>query len=198
MINEKARLEGSPITHSINVSTLPSKGRTVFVEPDDRALTLLAEEMDVLSVTTLRADVRVSRWQRDGVRLTGPILAKVTQACVVTLEPVEEDVQAEVDAIFVPDDSKLARRKDQGASNDLLIDPEGDDAPEMFTPPELDVGAVVHEFLALALDPYPRSDEGKQTLANVSTDNSADDQSTEKVSPFAVLETLKDPSTRKD
>ncbi|MEO1748066.1 MAG: DUF177 domain-containing protein, partial [Pseudomonadota bacterium] len=128
MLQEGLRLEGSPISHPLNVSTLPTKGRTVVIEPDEAACAQLAKEMGLLSVSNLRAEVTVTRWQRDGVRLSGPLQAKVGQTCVVTLEPLENLIDTQIDALFVPDTSKLARKTVDRETNAILIDPESDDA----------------------------------------------------------------------
>ncbi|MEO0543721.1 MAG: DUF177 domain-containing protein [Pseudomonadota bacterium] len=197
MLQESLRLQGSPISYPLNVSTLPTKGRTVIVQPDEAACEKLADEMDVLAVDGLRAAVTVSRWQRDGVRLSGPLKVIIRQACVVTLEPMESEIETEIDALFVPDNSKLTRKTSDQGANAMLIDPESDDAPETFTPPELDIGAVVHEFLALAIDPYPRSvqaDEAVLGSKNPVTDDNPDE---DKPNPFAILATLKNDGTNK-
>ncbi|MEL6202960.1 MAG: DUF177 domain-containing protein [Pseudomonadota bacterium] len=192
MLEEGLRLEGSPISHPLNVSTLPTKGRTIVVHPDEGALAALAEEMGLLAVSDLRAEVSVTRWQRDGVRLFGPLRAKVIQTCVVTLEPLESTLETQIEALFMPDTSKLARKTAEYESNAILIDPESDDAPETFSPPELDIGAAVHEFLALAIDPYPRAPDAESIGVQPSSTPDALTADPERPNPFAVLAKLKD------
>ncbi len=36
----------------------------------------------------LKSELQVTRWKRDGIRIKGQVQAGITQACVVTLEPV--------------------------------------------------------------------------------------------------------------
>lgn len=175
----------SPISHVISVATLPSSGRTEHVVPDTDGRAALARAHDLEAVDSFRAELDVRRWHRDGVRVTGAIDADVVQRCVVTLEPVPAQVRAPVDAVFVPGDSKLSRRAPAGEAHDLLVDPDGPDAPETFDPPDLDLGAIAEEFFALALDPYPRA-AGVEPVAIVSED---DGDGT--ASPFAALGKLR-------
>lgn len=173
------------------MSSLPTKGRTIVLQPDADDCARLADELDVLSVSGLRAEVTVTRWQRDGVRLKGPLTANVKQTCVLTLEPMVSVVEAIIDALFIPDTSKLSRKTADNDTHAILIDPESDDAPEMFTPPELDIGGVVHEFLALSIDPYPRSTQSNDLAdkTNFAADGSPVQE--DKPNPFAVLAKLK-------
>jgi uncharacterized metal-binding protein YceD (DUF177 family) len=156
----------------------------VHLEADERECRALAKLWDILSVESLSADLKIRRWKKDGVKITGTLAARVTQACVVTLEPVPTEIAEEIDQIFVPEGSHLARMpaNDQG---EMLIDPEGPDIPDMFVGDTIDVGEVVAEFAAMGLDPYPRkagvefSGYGETAVAE------------KKPSPFAVLKTLK-------
>lgn len=188
MVDESIRWQGSPVSQLVNVATLPQKGRTIVVQPDPDALANLAEELGVVAVAELRAEVQINRWQRDGIRLGGPLRARVTQNCVVTLEPFDAEIDSQIDALFVPETSRIAKRHQQGESNEILIDPESDDAPETFVPPDLDVGGVVQEFLALAIDPYPRSPAAEQMATD---DAAASDGTKGKANPFSVLAQLK-------
>lgn len=175
----------SPITHEINVSTLPQKGRTIHIAADADQLQALAKAHDLLAVESFQAAIDVRRWRRDGVRLVGTIKAAVTQQCVVSLQPVPAMVETSIEATFVPDDSPLARRK-QSAAADIVIDPEGPDAPESFAPPMLDIGAAAEEFFDLALDPYPKGPQAAETIAEEGAEE-ADD----KPNPFAALKALR-------
>ena len=188
MGEESVRWQGSPVSQLVNVSTLPQKGRTVVVQPDADALIKLAAELGVLAVANLRAEVQINKWQRDGIRLGGPLKALVTQTCVITLEPFETKIETEIDALFVPETSRIAKRYQQGESSEILIDPESDDAPETFVPPDLDIGGAVQEFLALAIDPYPRSPAAEQMSADTEP---VAGETEDKANPFSVLAQLK-------
>lgn len=174
--------ETSPIACPINVTTLPDKGRVETLAPDAEQRAALADAYDLQAIERFSAELTIRRWQRDGVRVSGQIVADVVQTCVASLEPVAARVEAPVEALFVPEQSRLARRMAEGEAHDIAIDPEGPDAPETFSPPDLDVGAVVEEFFALAIDPYPRAAEAQSPeLA------ATEDEDEERESPFAAL-----------
>lgn len=78
--------------------------------------------------------------------------AKVTQVCVVTLEPFEVKVQETAQLRFVP-----AAALGEGAEL-AELNPESLEGPDEipYTGESVDLGAALAEQLALALDPYPR------------------------------------------
>lgn len=175
----------SPISFKANVLRLPRKGMPVEIEADEKQRAALAAEHDLLSVARLRAELLVVPWKSGGVRVTGHVEAEIVQACVVTLEPVEASIREDVDAIFIPEGSSLARRV-ADPSGELLVDPDGPDAPELFVGDTVDVGAVAEEFFALAIDPYPRGSGAAATAATT-----VDEEPARPVSPFEKLRSLK-------
>ena len=175
----------SPISFKANVLRLPRKGMPVVIDADEGQRAALADEHDLLSVERLHADLLVTPWKSDGVRVTGHVEAEIRQACVVTLEPLAASIREDIDAIYIPEGSSLARRV-ADPSGEILIDPDGPDAPELFAGDMIDVGATAEEFFALGIDPYPRSSSASKAVA---TSTAADPPET--VSPFARLRTLK-------
>lgn len=156
---------------------------TLSADPEERKG--LARLWNILSVERLDAVLHVNRWKKDGIRVRGTVEADVTQACVVTLEPVPGEIREEIDQVFLPEGSKLLRRpaNDEG---ELFLDPDGPDLPDVFSGDTIDTGAIVAEFAALALDPYPR----KQGVAfSGHIESKAEDDV--RPSPFAVLKSLK-------
>lgn len=175
----------NPISHPVNVMTLPTRGLDVELKPDQEALEALAAVNGLVRIEDFAASVSLKRWHKDGIRATGNIQASLVQSCGVTLADVSQHLDTEIEAVFLPDTSKLARRIQDGESEEILIDPEGDDAPDLFEPPWLDVGDIVQEFFALAIDPFPRAADATHVVA----DNTAEDA---KPNPFAKLASLKD------
>jgi Large ribosomal RNA subunit accumulation protein YceD len=80
------------------------------------------------------------------------VQAKVGQICVVTLEPIENEIDEEVDLIFAPAD-EIAPQIDADAD-----DGEGAVAepPEPIQNGIIDLGRLATDVLYLAIDPYPR------------------------------------------
>ena len=145
----------SPVSFRANVARLPQKGLPVVVEADLRQRAALAEAHALLSVERYRADLLVTSWKRNGIKVSGTVVADITQECVVTLEPLQDHIEEEVEAVFLPEDSKLGRQGFDGGG-EMLLDAEGPDSPETFSGDTIDVGALAEEFFGLAIEPYPR------------------------------------------
>jgi hypothetical protein len=155
-----------PFTYMVKVGHISHNPVEVHLEADDRERAELAKLWKVVSVDALSADLKIRRWKKDGVRIFGEITGRVTQ-------------------IFVPEASALSRipANDRG---EVIIDPDGPDLPETFVGDAVDVGAVVAEFAAMGIDPYPRK-PGVAFSAHIEQPVEED----RKPSPFAVLKNLK-------
>jgi uncharacterized metal-binding protein YceD (DUF177 family) len=145
----------SPIAFRVHVRRLPKKGMPVRIEADARQRSALAAAHGLVSVGSFVAELLVKDWKAHGVRVEGRVDADIEQACIVSLEPVSAVIAEEIDAVFVPEDSRLARA-DRSAEGEIHLSPDGPDAPETFAGDEIDVGALAEEFFGLAIDPYPR------------------------------------------
>ncbi|MER9891932.1 DUF177 domain-containing protein [Mesorhizobium sp. M0119] len=145
----------SPVSFLANVARLPQKGLPVVIDADAGQRALLAVEHELLSVENYRAELLVEPWKRNGVKVSGHVEADITQACIVTLDPVEAHIDEPVEALFLPEQSKLGRQGFDGGG-EILLDAEGPDSPETFSGDAIDVGALAEQFFGLAIDPYPR------------------------------------------
>ncbi|MBZ9771244.1 YceD family protein [Mesorhizobium sp. CO1-1-8] len=145
----------SPVSFRANVTRLPQKGLPLVIEADAAQRAALAEEHGLISVESYRAELLVASWKRNGVKISGRVEADITQACIVTLEPVEAHIGEPVEALLLPEDSKLGRQGFDGGG-EILLDAEGPDSPETFSGDTIDVGALAEQYFGLAIDPYPR------------------------------------------
>lgn len=145
----------SPVSFVANVARLPQKGLPVVIEADERQRAALADEHELLSVERYRAELLVARWKRNGVKVSGRVEADITQACIVTLDPVAAHIDEPVEALFLPEESKLGREGFEGGG-EIILDADGPDSPETFSGDFIDVGALAEQFFGLAIDPYPR------------------------------------------
>ncbi|PRD41907.1 metal-binding protein [Phyllobacterium phragmitis] len=175
--------ETSALKFPVSVQHLPQKGITVTIKANERERTALARDHDLEVVKSFEAEFQIMPWKKQGVKVQGRIDADIVQACIVTLEPLDARIAEDVEAVFVPENSKLARiRLDE--SGEMLIDAEGPDMPETFSGDRIDIGAVAEEFFELAIDPYPR----KPGITEPITSSESAVTDTEKpVSPFASL-----------
>jgi uncharacterized metal-binding protein YceD (DUF177 family) len=129
------------------IADVPETGRHLDLVADDQARSAIAELAELRALPRLVAAFDVTLRGQGGLRVTGQVSATVGQVCVVTLDPVDNEIEEEIDLVFAP-----------GAAAPLTstggVDAE--DAPEPLIDGTVDLGAIATEFLLLALDPYPR------------------------------------------
>lgn len=165
----------------ILIDSLSVVERTHDIEASADECKALAERFDILSVDSLTASVRMKMLPGgELVRVRGHLKAHVTQACVVTLEPVPEQIDEEFELVYGPEPDP--------ESEEIVVDMEASDPPEPIIGNAIDIGEAVAEHLALALDPFPRK-EGAEFAE--SPPPPEDDEPEEKPNPFAALAALK-------
>ena len=175
-----------PFSYAVKVGHISANPVTVRLAADERERAGLAALWKVTSVEELSAELQIGRWKKDGVRVRGQVTARLTQSCVVSLEPVESVISEGFEQIFVPEGSKLARMM-TGESAEMVLDPDGPDLPETFEGDTIDAGVTVAEMVALAIDPYPRK-AGVGFADHIESDPTLKD---DKPNPFAVLKDWK-------
>ena len=156
-------------------SILP-QGSAISITADESVRAAAAHFAGVVEIPALAAEFRIVP-QGDGFAVKGRVRGRVVQTCVVTLDPVENTVDEEVDLLLSP---TAELPEEPGAE----IEIEADEAvvPEPLTGNSIDLGAIALEFLVLGLDPYPRK-------SGVVYEEAA--PAPEKASPFAALAGLK-------
>lgn len=174
-----------PFSYPVKVGHISANPVRIGLEADAEELQALAKFWDVVSVEYLKAELQVSRWKKDGVKIKGEVHAAITQSCVVTLEPVSSKIDETLEQIFVPEGSKLARMV-TNEEGEIVLDPDGPDIPDQFTGDSIDVGTVVTEFAALAIDPYPRRAD-----VEFAGFGEKEAEQEKRPSPFAVLKDWK-------
>lgn len=158
-----------------------TKEISLKARPDERAA--LARRLGLVDLESLTADLLLEREGPEVIRLSGELESTLVQTCVVTNEPFGAQVRVSLSRRYLQ--GRAAR---QAEVED--IDPEGDDPPEPLGDADLDLGEVVSEELALALDPYPRK-PGLAPLNYSLGDEPGQPEEKEKDNPFAVLADLK-------
>lgn len=138
---------------------VPPGGLTVSLTANPEECAALARRFDLARLDRLEGEMRVERAGEDLVHLAGHVRARLAQSCVVTFEPVEAEVDAEFERLF----SRSAPAEMQG---EVEIDPLAE-LPEPVPPGGLDLGEILAEELALALDPYPHAPGAEDYLARV-------------------------------
>ena len=120
------------------------EGRREVLEASAAECAALARRFGIPSIESLRAELHLKPEPDGAVLAEGRLEATVTQSCVVTLEPVPQQVQEAVALRLLPP----GRAPDEGPEEIDEIETEHGIA---------DLGEAVAEQLALALDPYPRA-----------------------------------------
>lgn len=84
----------------------------------------------------------------------GRVRARIGQTCVVTLDPIENDIDEPIDLIFAPPEQipEMSALVEEAAESDVEIP----DPPEPIENGMIDLGRVATDALYLAVDPYPR------------------------------------------
>lgn len=180
MIDEIAPEESSPFRRLIDVSKLGTEPMTVVAAAEVAERSALARLLDLVDLAELSGEGAFRRPSVKGpVELSGRMRAHVVQRCVVTLEPLPVTLEVDFTRRFAPE-TELATAVD--------VDPEGDDQPDPLDGDTIDLGMVLAEELALALDPYPRKPgvDLDKLLAN----EPEVAQALAPPSPFAVLKGL--------
>jgi len=127
----------------VRVEPLPRDGLRQEIEATAQERAALARLNRLPEISRLTARLRIAKWGR-GVQVEGDLSACVTQTCVVSLEPFEAEIEEPIDVKFLPADAKIPESLSDEDDIDTLVDG------------KIDLGALVSQFLTLALDPYPR------------------------------------------
>lgn len=171
-----------PWSFPVMVAQLPEAGLHQVLEASAAQRGLIARATGVNAVLSATASFDVVPETEGRVSVTGKVTARVEQTCVVSLDPVENDIDEEIAVVFAPPSqipvSARSVQKEQGD------DAEIPDPPEPIVHGAIDLGQLATEFLALGIDPYPR----KPGVAFVPPETPEDPDE----HPFAALKALKE------
>jgi len=139
-----------PWSVPVRLDEIPDTGLHLDLEADAGVRAAVATAAGVNEVPHLAAALDVTRHGRDGLRVVGTVSSRVRQTCVVTLDPIENEIEEGVDLVFVSPSAlgPVAHEVNLGAE---AIEP-----PEPLIDGVVDLGAVATEFFILGIDPYPR------------------------------------------
>lgn len=174
-----------PIHAALDVRRLEPEAPTPFdLAPDEAAAAGLARLFGVDRLVNPRLAGAVSPDGRRRWRLDARLTATVEQRCVVTLDPVVTEIDAEVARRFSPDAAR------DGVISLAPAGEDDEDLPDLLGD-EIDLAAILVEELALAIDPYPRAAGAELGEAQQAPPGSAPlDPEAEK--PFAKLAALRE------
>ena len=138
----------------VAVAQIPETGlhRDIEASPVERAA--MAEVGGLREVLSATASLDVTPMSSGRFHVGGRVRARIGQTCVVTLDPILNDIDEEIDLIFAPPEQipELSDLVDDAPEGDVEIP----DPPEPIENGIIDLGRLATDALYLAVDPYPR------------------------------------------
>ncbi|MCP5411114.1 MAG: hypothetical protein H6924_03130 [Alphaproteobacteria bacterium] len=179
----------APLTHSYNLGRLGNAGDRVDFAADADQRAAIAAWSEVLSVQEFAVTADIAKLGPTRFRVAYQLVAAVTQACVVSLEPVPGRIERRFSRELEFVGARRRGASPESGGGDLVLDPGAEEGPEEIENLHYDLAGPVLEEYSMALDPYPRA-TGAQFVPE-SPDVQAGEPARQ--NPFAVLKSLKKP-----
>jgi uncharacterized metal-binding protein YceD (DUF177 family) len=146
--------QANPWHLPIVVDQIPETGLHRELEADRAIRGAMAEVAGLREILSANASFDVTPKSGGRFHVAGRVQARIGQTCVVTLDPIENDIDEEVDLVFAPPEQipQLAALVDETAE----VGDEIPDSPEPIENGVIDLGRLATDVLFLAIDPYPR------------------------------------------
>lgn len=138
----------------VSVAQVPETGLHRDIEADQPTRKAMAEVAGIREIASALASFDVTPRSRGRFHVTGRVQARIGQTCVVTLDPIENDIDEEIDLIFAPPEeiTELADLVEEASESEVEIP----DPPEPIVGGVIDLGRLATDALFLGIDPYPR------------------------------------------
>lgn len=164
----------------LDITRVPPHGSLEEISAEPKECAALAGRFGLPALHSLKAELKVSRWRGEGLKIKGRFAVDLDQTCVVSLDTFRSVLADEFETFFLPEGT-LA-----GANSALI---EAGDA-EPFANGIIDMGEVVAEAVALALDPYPKK-PGVAFADVIEDENEGEAEASGQTNPFSGLGRLK-------
>lgn len=146
---------GGPWRAFVPVVQIPDRGLHREIEADEATRAAMAKAAGLRDLPLARASFELAPRSGGRVHVSGRVQARVGQTCVVTLEPLENEIDEEVDLIFAPSEQIPQAAVSADEEDDVAT--EMTDAPEPIENGVIDLGRLATDMIYLAIDPYPRT-----------------------------------------
>ena len=184
-MTDPSRDSSNPWSLTVLVAQIPEAGLHQDITANAEQRAAIAALGGLRAVASATASFDLVPVMNGRVKVTGRVRATVGQTCVVTLDPVDNEIDETIDLVFAPP-SQIPEMADL-VVDDLPPGVEPPDPPEPIERGMIDLGRVATDALYLALDPYPRKPDAVFDLP-VEPDDPDEH-------PFAALKALKTPAT---
>jgi uncharacterized metal-binding protein YceD (DUF177 family) len=143
-----------PWSVPVTVAQIPETGLHRDFEADRAEREAMAKVAGLRNILSASASLDLVIKRGGRVHVTGQVRARISQTCVVTLDPIENEIDEDIDLMFAPPEqiSQLSDLVEETAE----IDTEMPDPPEPIVNGVIDLGRLATDVLFLAVDPYPR------------------------------------------
>jgi hypothetical protein len=148
------RSSPTPWQKPVSIDDVAPTGQHFELSADTGVRSALARITGLRDLPRLEASFDVMRHGDGGLHVVGRVSATVGQTCVVTLEPLVNEVEEAVDLVFMPAATPRPLPETEESEREPR-DVKWDD-PEPLVGGTIDLGLLATEFLMLGLDPYPR------------------------------------------
>lgn len=192
MTQESDKKEKSEIEHIVDLERVGARGLAVEINPTENERTALAKRFGFLGLPAFTARLMIDRRVGDQVVVEGRLRGKIVQACILTLDPVTQELDETFRLVF---QANLHEERDP-ESGEALVSAHPD-APEPLAGSHLDVGEIVAEQLSLAAEPYPKRPGAKlEDVLPKLRAGARPGKSEQRRHPFAGLASLRDKPRR--
>jgi len=151
MVQVPSKEQKSEIERIVDLDRMGASGAALEISASDSERASLAKRFGFLGLPAFSARVTVDRRPGGQVVVEGRLRGKVVQACILSLDPVTQELDEAFRIVFKQD---LAEERDP-ESGEAVLNAQID-APEPLPGNLLDIGEIVAEQLSLAAEPYPR------------------------------------------
>lgn len=172
---------GLPLTHDYNLARLGNAGDVVEFAASEAERAAIARWSGIVSLERFEAKVEIGKLAPNRFGLSFLLSADLTQACVVTLDPVTSRMERRF-ARELHFQGVGRHRAAADSGPELALDAE-EEGPEEIDSLHYDLAGPLLEEFILSLEPYPRC-PGVEFSPQSGTPEQPE-------SPFAVLKTLK-------
>ncbi|HEY6982331.1 DUF177 domain-containing protein [Reyranella sp.] len=184
--------EKSELERVVDLDRMGLSGAALDIVASDSERAALVRRFGFLGLPAFSARATVDRKPGGQIVVEGRLRGKVVQACILTLDPVSQDLDETFRIVFKQD---LTEERDP-ESGEAIIGAQVD-APEPLSGNMLDVGEIVAEQLSLAADPYPRRPGVKlEDVLPRHRHGSRTSRAEQRRHPFAGLAALRDKPRR--
>jgi uncharacterized metal-binding protein YceD (DUF177 family) len=193
MVQPVDRQPKSEIERMVDLDKMGPSGSTALeVTASESERAALARRFGFLGLPAFSARATIDRRPGGQVVVEGRLRGRIVQACILSLDPVTQDLDETFRIVFRQD---FAEELDP-ESGEAVVSAQSD-APEPLSGNMLDVGEIVAEQLALAADPYPRRrgvklEDVLPKPRNAGKDGRRGGKPDQKRHPFAGLAALRD------